>query len=201
MSKCSIEACTWAQPLITADSLKALASLTGVARVFFPGYCSVDPLWIPEKSFQLNLHPVVFFQMREMSHENLTAFIGACVDPPVVCILTQYCPKGRLQVSLIRTWTKGINLRHKPIQGCPGGLAPLPPRFNFKGNTPIFSKFCPPGVKTPGSWSVWFVHGLKSGWLFSFSNTKHMPYEAWVWVGVTSMLSEGQFAGELIFND
>ncbi|KAL5007127.1 hypothetical protein ScPMuIL_015933 [Solemya velum] len=36
-------------------------------------------------------------QMRAMQHENLTRFIGACVDPGKICILSEYCSKGSLQ--------------------------------------------------------------------------------------------------------
>ncbi|XP_068673835.1 atrial natriuretic peptide receptor 1-like isoform X3 [Montipora foliosa] len=36
-------------------------------------------------------------QMRDVRHDNLTQFIGACVDSPNICILFQYCPKGSLQ--------------------------------------------------------------------------------------------------------
>ena len=38
------------------------------------------------------------FQMRELNHENLNPFVGACSDPPLICVLTLYCPKGSLQV-------------------------------------------------------------------------------------------------------
>lgn len=41
--------------------------------------------------------------MREMSHENVNEFIGACPDPPNVCVLYQYCQKGSIQVNL--SWT------------------------------------------------------------------------------------------------
>ncbi len=48
-------------------------------------------------------------QMREMSHENVNPFIGACIDPPNVCVLTQYCSKGSLQVchptNRLRHWS------------------------------------------------------------------------------------------------
>ena len=37
--------------------------------------------------------------MRDVRHDNLTQFIGACVDSPNICILFQYCPKGSLQVT------------------------------------------------------------------------------------------------------
>ncbi|XP_023220693.1 atrial natriuretic peptide receptor 1-like isoform X1 [Centruroides sculpturatus] len=35
--------------------------------------------------------------MREAQHQNIARFIGACVDPPNMAILTEYCPKGSLQ--------------------------------------------------------------------------------------------------------
>eukprot|EP00057_Strongylocentrotus_purpuratus_P017815 XP_011672289.1 PREDICTED: speract receptor isoform X1 [Strongylocentrotus purpuratus] len=35
--------------------------------------------------------------MRDMCHPNLCQFIGACPDPPNICILTEYCTRGSLQ--------------------------------------------------------------------------------------------------------
>ncbi|KAK3705209.1 hypothetical protein QZH41_014003, partial [Actinostola sp. cb2023] len=35
--------------------------------------------------------------IRNVRHENLTPFMGACVDPPNICIIELYCPKGSLQ--------------------------------------------------------------------------------------------------------
>lgn len=35
--------------------------------------------------------------MKDIQHEHLVRFYGACVDPPNCCILTEYCPKGSLQ--------------------------------------------------------------------------------------------------------
>ncbi|XP_061552061.1 LOW QUALITY PROTEIN: atrial natriuretic peptide receptor 1 [Phycodurus eques] len=35
--------------------------------------------------------------MRDVQNEHLTRFIGACVDPPNTCIVTEYCPRGSLQ--------------------------------------------------------------------------------------------------------
>uniref|UniRef100_A0A673HQE2 Guanylate cyclase n=1 Tax=Sinocyclocheilus rhinocerous TaxID=307959 RepID=A0A673HQE2_9TELE len=37
--------------------------------------------------------------MRDVQNEHLTRFIGSCIDPPNICILTEYCPRGSLQVN------------------------------------------------------------------------------------------------------
>lgn len=38
-------------------------------------------------------------KMRDMRHDNVCQFVGACVDPPHICILMTYCAKGSLLVS------------------------------------------------------------------------------------------------------
>jgi len=35
-------------------------------------------------------------QIREVRHDNLNPFIGACVDPGAVSVLTEYCSRGSL---------------------------------------------------------------------------------------------------------
>lgn len=37
-------------------------------------------------------------QMREMHHDNINQFIGACLNPSCIHIVTEYCSKGSLQV-------------------------------------------------------------------------------------------------------
>ncbi|XP_052770331.1 receptor-type guanylate cyclase Gyc76C-like [Mya arenaria] len=34
--------------------------------------------------------------MRDLRHNNINAFLGACIDPPVFIIVTEYCSKGSL---------------------------------------------------------------------------------------------------------
>uniref|UniRef100_A0A673HRD4 Guanylate cyclase n=1 Tax=Sinocyclocheilus rhinocerous TaxID=307959 RepID=A0A673HRD4_9TELE len=34
--------------------------------------------------------------MRDVQNEHLTRFIGSCIDPPNICILTEYCPRGNV---------------------------------------------------------------------------------------------------------
>uniref|UniRef100_I3KPH6 Guanylate cyclase n=1 Tax=Oreochromis niloticus TaxID=8128 RepID=I3KPH6_ORENI len=36
-------------------------------------------------------------QMKEMKHENLVQFFGACIEPPNICLVFQYCKKGSLK--------------------------------------------------------------------------------------------------------
>jgi len=42
------------------------------------------------------------FQLRDARHDNICAFIGACTDPPNICIISEYCTRGSLKVSSLR---------------------------------------------------------------------------------------------------
>uniref|UniRef100_A0A8C4DR84 Guanylate cyclase n=1 Tax=Dicentrarchus labrax TaxID=13489 RepID=A0A8C4DR84_DICLA len=49
---------------------------------------------------RIELNRKVLFElkhMRDVQNEHLTRFIGACIDPPNICITTEYCPRGSLQ--------------------------------------------------------------------------------------------------------
>lgn len=46
----------------------------------------------------LYLLTLSLYQCRDLSHQNICNFIGACLDSPQTVILTEYCPKGSLQV-------------------------------------------------------------------------------------------------------
>uniref|UniRef100_A0A8C9ZX29 Guanylate cyclase n=1 Tax=Sander lucioperca TaxID=283035 RepID=A0A8C9ZX29_SANLU len=49
---------------------------------------------------RIELNRKVLFElkhMRDVQNEHLTRFIGACIDPPNTCIITEYCPRGSLQ--------------------------------------------------------------------------------------------------------
>lgn len=41
-------------------------------------------------------------QIRDLRHDNICAFIGACTDPPNICVITEYCTRGSLKVSEFR---------------------------------------------------------------------------------------------------
>lgn len=38
------------------------------------------------------------FQIKDLQNDHIVRFLGACIDPPHMCILTEYCQKGSLQV-------------------------------------------------------------------------------------------------------
>ncbi|XP_030597779.1 atrial natriuretic peptide receptor 1 isoform X1 [Archocentrus centrarchus] len=75
--------------------------------------------------------------MRDVQNEHLTRFIGACIDPPNMCIITEYCPRGSLQdlmesdsitldwmfrYSLINDIVKGMVFLHNSVIVSHGNL-------------------------------------------------------------------------------
>ncbi|XP_061468570.1 atrial natriuretic peptide receptor 2 [Rhineura floridana] len=75
--------------------------------------------------------------MRDIQFNHLTRFIGACIDPPNICIVTEYCPRGSLQdilenesinldwmfrYSLINDIVKGMAFLHNSIIAYHGSL-------------------------------------------------------------------------------
>ncbi|XP_072028830.1 atrial natriuretic peptide receptor 1-like [Amphiura filiformis] len=76
--------------------------------------------------------------MRTLEHANITRFIGVCVDPPNVCVVVEYCPKGSLQDvlqndsfkldwsfkhSLMIDMAKGLHYIHGSVLGLHGRLS------------------------------------------------------------------------------
>ncbi|XP_061113348.1 atrial natriuretic peptide receptor 1 isoform X2 [Conger conger] len=75
--------------------------------------------------------------MRDAQNDHLIRFIGACIDPPNICIITEYCPRGSLQdimenesitldwmfrYSLINDIVKGMAFLHNSVIVCHGNL-------------------------------------------------------------------------------
>ncbi|XP_077114145.1 guanylate cyclase 2G-like isoform X2 [Ranitomeya variabilis] len=56
-----------------------------------------------------------FSLIRELKHENLNTFFGVCIEPPDVCVVTQYCKKGSL---------KGMGFLHSSPLDSHGNLKP-----------------------------------------------------------------------------
>jgi len=40
-------------------------------------------------------------QMRDLQNDHIVRFIGICIEPRRQSIITEYCPKGSLQVGLL----------------------------------------------------------------------------------------------------
>ncbi|XP_072226722.1 atrial natriuretic peptide receptor 1 isoform X1 [Leuresthes tenuis] len=60
--------------------------------------------------------------MRDVHNEHLTRFIGACIDSPNMCIITEYCPRGSLQDlmesdSITLDWMFRYSLIHDIVKG------------------------------------------------------------------------------------
>ncbi|XP_041982760.1 atrial natriuretic peptide receptor 1 isoform X2 [Aricia agestis] len=61
-------------------------------------------------------------KMKDLEHDHLARFYGACVDPPHCCLLTEYCPKGSLQDILENDtikldWMFKVSLMHDIVKG------------------------------------------------------------------------------------
>lgn len=60
-------------------------------------------------------------KMKDLEHDHLGRFYGACVDPPHCCLLTEYCPKGSLQdilenESIKLDWMFKVSLMHDIVR-------------------------------------------------------------------------------------
>ena len=52
----------------------------------------------------------VSWQVRDIHHENVNAFLGICIDRPVKCFVTPFSTRGSLAVSIYRILTLAISL-------------------------------------------------------------------------------------------
>ncbi|XDV20021.1 hypothetical protein PO909_025405 [Leuciscus waleckii] len=119
--------------LITAHGKYQLFAKTG----YFKGNL-VAIKHVNKKRIELTRQ--VLFELkhiRDVQFNHLTRFIGACIDPPNICIVTEYCPRGSLQdilenesinldwmfrYSLINDIVKGMNYLHNSYIGSHGNL-------------------------------------------------------------------------------
>ncbi|CAG0882506.1 unnamed protein product [Darwinula stevensoni] len=75
-------------------------------------------------------------RMKDLHHDHLVRFIGACVDAPHCCILTEYCPKGSLEDILANDqikldWMFRYSLMHDIVK------SPDPPQLPHLPSLPI----------------------------------------------------------------
>ena len=52
---------------------------------------------------------------KELNHDNITRFIGACVETPHVYILTNYCARGSLKV-ILKSYLSSCKLTYYELQ-------------------------------------------------------------------------------------
>lgn len=83
------------------QSVGAVSALQGGKQVFaqtanYDGRtCAVRPVIKQEFSLTKNIR-IEVRDVRECDNVNLCRFVGACIEIPNMCILTEYCPKGSL---------------------------------------------------------------------------------------------------------
>lgn len=71
----------------------------------------------------MNDHVVPIWQMKNLQHNHIVTFIGACFDSPhSCCLVTEYCPKGSLQDILENEeikldWMFRYSLMHDIVKG------------------------------------------------------------------------------------
>ncbi|KAK6325016.1 hypothetical protein J4Q44_G00043580 [Coregonus suidteri] len=93
-------------PYLNSNSIHAsLESILGNMKdkpsshrtaVYKENICSVRLLNV--KSVCLNRELLTELkQCKDLSHPNICSFIGACLEPPQLVLLTEYCPKGSLR--------------------------------------------------------------------------------------------------------
>ncbi|XP_041699154.2 atrial natriuretic peptide receptor 1 isoform X2 [Coregonus clupeaformis] len=93
-------------PYLNSNSIHAsLESILGNMKdkpsshrtaVYKENICSVRLLYV--KSVCLNRELLTELkQCKDLSHPNICSFIGACLEPPQLVLLTEYCPKGSLR--------------------------------------------------------------------------------------------------------
>jgi hypothetical protein len=86
----------------------------------------IDPKRYPKLELSRKLL-MEFKKMKDLQHDHITRFAGACVDQPHCCIVTEYCPKGSLEdmlenekinldkmmkISLLHDLVKGMYFLH-----------------------------------------------------------------------------------------
>ncbi|KAK2151074.1 hypothetical protein LSH36_376g01001 [Paralvinella palmiformis] len=93
---------------------------------------------IKKEHMQVNRAVLIeFSEMKDILHENLNVFVGACIEPPNICILWQYCSKGSLldvlenddykldstfKVSFMVDIASGMQYLHSAVIGSHGNL-------------------------------------------------------------------------------
>lgn len=68
------------------------------------------------KCIKSNLNLASIVQLKEIGHENIKAFIGACVTPGNICYLMQHCSRRTLQVRIYNPFANIQPFHKKSIE-------------------------------------------------------------------------------------
>ncbi|XP_073831869.1 atrial natriuretic peptide receptor 2 isoform X2 [Musca autumnalis] len=104
-----------------------MGSLSGDRQIFIPvglfRGCKVAIKSVNERNITLNRSLMLELKrMKDLQHDHLVKFFGACLDPTKSFILTEYCPKGSLQDILENEqfqldWMFKLSLMHDIVRG------------------------------------------------------------------------------------
>ncbi|KAM7360932.1 atrial natriuretic peptide receptor 1 isoform 2-T3 [Cochliomyia hominivorax] len=104
-----------------------MGSLSGDRQIFIPvglfRGCKAAVKIIDERNINLTRSLMLELKrMKDLQHEHLVKFYGACLDPAKSFILTEYCPKGSLQDILENEqfqldWMFKLSLMHDIVRG------------------------------------------------------------------------------------
>ncbi|CAI9726822.1 atrial natriuretic peptide receptor 1-like isoform X2 [Octopus vulgaris] len=101
-SRMSLNRCGSTTSSISGDTIAAHLSDMGSKQMFIrTGYYKGSIVAIKKinKSYVTVSKPLLMEikHMKDLSSDYIVRFIGSCIDPPNMCLLTEYCPKGSLQ--------------------------------------------------------------------------------------------------------
>ena len=75
-----------------------LLELKRVGKYYNTTFTTPNSTFISNASKTGKLIQIVYpIQMKDTHHDHLVRFIGACIDAPNCCLITEYCPRGSLQ--------------------------------------------------------------------------------------------------------
>lgn len=104
-----------------------MGSLSGDRQIFIPvglfRGCKVAIKTVDERNITLTRSLMLELKrMKDLQHDHLVKFFGACLDPAKSFILTEYCPKGSLQDILENEqfqldWMFKLSLMHDIVRG------------------------------------------------------------------------------------
>ncbi|CAG2171311.1 unnamed protein product, partial [Oppiella nova] len=120
-------------PLVDTNNSCQIFARTGLYKGIVVAIKPIDKLRVDiTRSLLIELK-----HMKDLQHNHVVRFLGACLDPPNCCIVTEYCPKGSLQdilendeikldwmfrYSLMHDIIKGMAYLHSSEMHCHGNL-------------------------------------------------------------------------------